>query len=72
MAGVRLENFDHVNYFVGENGSGKSSILHYIFETNRATAFFLTDSFTDGDIFSEITVFGAAPQIYTPILHRKT
>jgi len=69
-AGVRLESFDSVNYFVGENGSGKSSILHYIFETNRASAFFLTDSFTDGDIFNEIEVFQAASEIYTALIKK--
>jgi predicted ATPase len=51
--GIKLEDLVGVNYFVGENGSGKTSLLRYIFEFNRAQALWISDSFSELDHLKE-------------------
>lgn len=51
--GIRLDELVGVNYFVGENSSGKTSLLRYIFEFNRAESLWVTDGITDLDHLQE-------------------
>lgn len=51
--GIRLEELAGVNYFVGENSSGKTSLLRYIFEFNRKESLWITDGITDLDHMQE-------------------
>lgn len=49
--GVVLKDFSLVNYFVGENASGKTSVINYLFENNNADSAYICDTFTGFDIF---------------------
>jgi AAA domain, putative AbiEii toxin, Type IV TA system len=51
--GIRLEELVGVNYFVGENSSGKTSLLRYIFDFNRSEALWIADSFSELDHLKE-------------------
>lgn len=44
--GIELKELTKVNYLLGENGSGKSSTLRYIFDNNQ-DAMFIVDSLSD-------------------------
>jgi ABC-type ATPase involved in cell division len=66
--GVALRDLAAVNYFVGENGSGKSSVLHYIFTEQRAQAVCVTDSFTDGDVFADMRWGASVEETYQHLL----
>lgn len=50
---ILLDDLAGVNYFVGENSSGKTSLLRYIFEMNRPTSMWITDSFSELDHLQE-------------------
>ncbi len=52
--GVHFQKLTKVNYFVGENGSGKSSILEYIFAKYPNKSAFLRDSLSAIDFWYQI------------------
>jgi predicted ATPase len=53
--GISLEKLAKVNYLVGENSSGKSSVLEYLFSrTLPETSFFLKDNLSAIDFWQQI------------------
>jgi len=53
--GISLEKLAKVNYLVGENSSGKSSVLEYLFSrTLPETSFFLKDNLSVIDFWQQI------------------
>ena len=59
-----MTNLARVNYLVGENNSGKSSVLQYIFEQNWNEALYITDSLSEIDVITKVNLadFDAAKQ----------
>ncbi len=52
--GVYFQKLTKVNYFVGENGSGKSSVLEYIFAKYPNRSVFLKDSLSAIDFWHQV------------------
>ena len=51
--GIQLENIAPVNYIVGENGSGKSSLINYLYESNPLDSAFIVDSLSDFNVLNK-------------------
>lgn len=49
--GILLKDFSTVNYFVGENASGKTSVLNFLFEQYKLESAYISDTFTHFDIY---------------------
>jgi hypothetical protein len=75
--GILMYDTVGVNYLVGANNSGKTSVLNYIFETFEKP-FFITDSATELDIisvldtsiYSNLPKFVFWPQVFNDLLEK--
>lgn len=53
---IQIENLSQVNYFVGKNGSGKSSVLNamsYLYDGGNSKHFFTKDSIVEFQVESK-------------------
>lgn len=51
--GIIMQELGLVNYLVGGNNSGKTSVLNYIFEINFDKSLYICDSFTELDVINK-------------------